>query len=291
MSKPERSAVTTKQILTRWTVVAVAALTMFAGCSKDSADTTSGRDEATTTTTVDDTGTSTTGQSELEGTITVSAATSLTEVFTEMAAEFSAANPDVDVEFNFDSSSTLSTQIIEGAPADLYASADEANMVKLTDADLVAGQPAVFAENELVIVTKPGNPTGIDELADLATAGVISLCGEEVPCGKYATQVLEKAGVTISEANVTRGQNVGATLSAVTEGDAVAAIVYVTDAHSAGDRVEAVSIPAAVNVTATYPIGLLASSKKSDVAEAFMAYVLSDEGQAVLSRYGFLQPR
>lgn len=270
----------TKQTLIRWTLVTVAALTMLVGCS-DSADKTSGSDDAARAT----------PRSELKGTVVVSAATSLTEVFTEIADQFTAANPDVDVEFNFDSSSTLATQIIEGAPADVYASADEANMTKLTDAGVIAGKPAIFAENELVIVTKPGNPSGIDNLSDLATAGVISLCGEEVPCGRYAAQILEKAGVAISEANVTRGQNVGATLAAVTEGDAAAAIVYVTDARSAGDQVEAVPVPAEVNVTATYPIGVLESSEASDVAEAFMAHVLSDEGQAVLSRYGFLLPR
>lgn len=236
-------------------------------------------------------GNDTTGtEPELAGTITVSGATSLTGAFTEIADGFSEAHPDVEVTFNFDASSTLATQIIEGAPADVYASADEANMTKLTDEDLVAGEPEIFARNELVIVTKPGNPEGIETLADLAGVGVVSLCGEDVPCGKYAAAALANAGVAIDESNVTRGQNAGATLTAVAEGDAVAGIVYVTDAAAAGDSVEAVTIPADVNVLATYPIGVLAASGNAEVAAAFVAFVVGGEGQAVLAEHGFRPP-
>lgn len=222
--------------------------------------------------------------------LTVSAATSLTGAFTEIGDDFTAANPGVEVTFNFDASSALAAQIIEGAPADVVASADEANMAKLTDPGLIEGDPQVVARNELVIVTKPGNPAGIDDLADLASAGVISLCGEEVPCGKYAEEALTKAGVTIDESSVTRGQNVGATLTAVTDGDAVAAIVYVTDAANAGDAIEAVEIPADVNAIATYPIGVVAATAHGDVADAFIEWVLGDDGQAVLADHGFLPP-
>jgi molybdate transport system substrate-binding protein len=231
-----------------------------------------------------------TDASGLTGTITVSGATSLKAAFTQVGEDFTAANPGVELTFTFDASSSLATQILEGAPADVFASADEANMTKLTDEGLIAGEPEVFATNELVIVTKPGNPEGIETLADLAGAGVISLCGEEVPCGTYATEALEGAGVTLSESSVTRGQNAGATLTAVTQGDAVAGIVYVSDAESAGDAVEAVSIPSEANVVATYPIGALEASGSADAAKAFTAYVLSDEGQAVLQEYGFLPP-
>lgn len=234
--------------------------------------------------------TSTAGDDGPEGTITVSAATSLTKAFSDIGEDFSAANPGAEVTFSFDASSALATQIIEGAPADAFASADESNMTTLVDAGLVAGEPAVFARNELVIVTKPGNPEGIESLADLADAGVISLCGAEVPCGRYAAEALTKAGVSIDEADVTRGQNAGATLTAVSEGDAVAGIVYVTDAEGAGEAVEAVAIPEAENVVATYPIGVLGSSEAPEVATAFMDYVLGDEGQAALLEYGFLPP-
>lgn len=229
-------------------------------------------------------------RSGLEGTITVSAAKSLTDAFTRIADDFSAANPNVEVKLNFDASSTLSTQIVEGSPVDVFASADDANMARLTKEGLIAGEPVVFARNVLVIVTKPGNPEGITTPADLADAGVISLCGENVPCGRYAGEVLEKADTTIDESNVTRGQNAATTLSAVSEGDATAGIVYLTDARAAGDTVEIVSIPTDVNVVATYPIGVLEESGNAEVAEAFMAYVLGAEGQAVLSDYGFLPP-
>ncbi len=227
----------------------------------------------------------------LEGGIAVSAAASLTEAFTQIGDDFAAANPGVEVTFNFDSSSALVAQILEGAPADVVASADEVTMAELTDAGLVAGEPEAFARNELVIVTGPGNPEGITGLADLTDAGIISLCGEDVPCGRAATQALDAAGVTIAESSITRGQNVKATLTAVTEGDAVAGIVYVTDATAAGDRVEAVTIPAADNAVVTYPIGVLASSGEPGVAAAFLAHVLGDDGQAVLEEHGFLPPR
>jgi molybdate transport system substrate-binding protein len=230
------------------------------------------------------------GKTALKGVVTVSGAASLKDSFTTIGDAFAKANPQVKVTFNFDASSTLASQITEGAPADVFASADEANMTKLTDAKLVTGKPAIFARNQLVIVTKPGNPKGIKTLADLAAAGVVSLCGVDVPCGKYAKQALDTAGVAIPEASVTRGQNAGATLTAVSTGDAVAGIVYVTDAISAGDTVEAVDIPSAQNVIATYPIGVLKASGNAKAAQAFVDYVQSDDGQAVLKDKGFLPP-
>ncbi len=234
---------------------------------------------------------SATSPPKLEGSVTVSAATSLKAAFTDIADRFEKANPGVDVTLNFDASSALATQIIEGAPADVFASADEANMTKLADAELLAGTPEIFARNELVIVTRPGNPANIETLGDLAGAGVISLCGQEVPCGKYAKQALDHAAVTIDESKVTRGQNVGATLTAVTEGDAVAGIVYATDAASAGASVETVTIPSSSNVIASYPIGVLAKSAHADTAEAFKDFVVGEEGQSVLVHLGFKPPK
>lgn len=267
----------TKPIFAVLTALSLLALSLFGtACGSDD-----NAEPATSTTS---------GEPSLEGVITVSAAASLTDAFTEIGDDFTAANPDVEVTFNFDSSATLATQIIEGAPVDVYASADEANMTKLTDQNLVAGEAEVFARNELVIITKPGNPEDIETLADLADAGVISLCGQDVPCGKYSAQALEKAGVTIPESSVTRGQHVGATLTAVSEGDAVAGIVYASDAKTAGDAVESVPIPADLNVIAVYPIGAIAASQNPEVAEAFMAYVLGEDGQAVLAEFGFMPP-
>ena len=233
-------------------------------------------------------------QSELSspsGTITVSAASSLTGVLTQVGADFTDANPDAIVDFNFAASSTLATQIISGAPSDVFASADEANMDRLAAESLLDGEPVVFARNEMVIVTKPGNPQQITELADLAGAGVISLCGEEVPCGRYAAQILAEAGVEIPESSITRGDNVASTLAAVTRGDAVAAIVYATDSKASTDLVETVVIPAEVNVVVSYPIAVLSGSREAVVARAFVDYLTGAEAVAIFEEYGFLAPR
>ena len=153
---------------------------------------------------------------------------------------------------------------------------------------LLAGPAEIFARNQLVIVTKPGNPRSISSLADLATAGIISLCADTAPCGKFANQILGSAAVSIPETSVTRGQDVKATLTAVTEGDAEAAIVYVPDATASGDAVDTVEIPEADNVVADYPIAVMGSSPNAGLAEAFMAFVLGDNGQAALADAGFL---
>lgn len=226
----------------------------------------------------------------LRGDITVSAAASLTEAFTELGKDFEEQCEGTQVSFTFDSSGTLSQQILDGAPADVFASADEENMAKLTDEELVEGEPVVFAENRLTIVTKPGNPEGIGSLADLAEAGVVSLCGEDVPCGRFAARALTAAGVTIPETSVTRGQNAKASLTAVSEGDAVAGIVYVTDALAAGDAVTPVEIPEDQSPMASYPVAVLTGAQDAAVARAFVAYVSSDAGQAVLAERGFLPP-
>lgn len=227
---------------------------------------------------------------DLSGSITVAAAASLTDAFTEIIEGFEDEYPDADVEATFDSSGTLSDQILQGSGADVFASADETNMAKLTDTDVVTEEPTVIARNQLVIVTKPGNPEGIETLDDLADVGVVALCAEDAPCGRFAGQVLEGADVEIPESSVTRGQNVRTTLTAVTEGDAVAGIVYVTDAAAAGDAVSTVEIPEDENAVAVYPIGVISGSLERDLADAFVAYVASDEGQAVLAEYGFLPP-
>ncbi|MGN6693216.1 MAG: molybdate ABC transporter substrate-binding protein [Aquihabitans sp.] len=249
-----------------------------------------GSERSDTATAPSSDGSTTRAEAPLEGDITVSAAASLTESFTEMGKAFEAANPGTKITFTFDSSGTLSQQILDGAPVDVFASADEKNVERLTDADLVKGEPTVFARNQLIIVTKPGNPDGIEGLDDLAGAGVISLCGEDVPCGKFADEALTNAGATIPERSVTRGQNVKATLAAVTEGDAVAGIVYVTDALAAGDAVDTVDIPEDQNVIATYPVAVLTDTQNAALAGAFVDYVSSDDGQAVLEERGFLPP-
>ncbi len=220
----------------------------------------------------------------------MSDAASLTDAYDEIAKDFETAHPGVTVTLNPDSSAALVEQILAGAPADVFASADEVNMAKLTRADKVRGTPKVFAHNRLVIVTKPANPASVKALADLPEAGTISLCAMEAPCGRYAAEILDRAKVELSESTVTRGQNVKATLTAVTDGDAVAGIVYVTDARAAGKAVETVAIPAVENAEAAYPVAVLRSTRRPKLARAFVAYVASAKGQATLAKYGFLPP-
>jgi molybdate transport system substrate-binding protein len=227
---------------------------------------------------------------KVSGTITVSAAASLTEAFTQMGADFQRRNPGTTVTFNFGSSSTLAQQIQGGAPADVFASADGANMQKLVIGEQVTAEPTVFASNVLTIVVKPGNPKKVKSLADLAKLDVVSLCGETVPCGKYADQVLSGASVTLDSSNVTRGADVKATLAAVTTGDADAAIVYVTDAEAAGAAVDSVPIPSWQNAYAIYPIAPIAASSNRDLANAWIKYTVSTAGQRKLQSFGFLPP-
>ena len=241
-----------------------------------------------TTTSADGSASITAFTCRASGEITVAAAASLTEAFTEIGDQVEAACEGSEITFTFDSSGKLSEQILSGAPVDVFASADEADVEKV--ADLQAGEPEAIARNRLVIVTKPGNPEGIEALTDLADVGVVALCAEEAPCGRFAAQALEAAEVTIDEADVTRGENAKGTLTAVREGDAVAAIVYVTDAQAAGDAVTAIEIPDDQNVLATYPVVAIEGPGEDALAQAFAAYLLTDEAQQVLADAGFLAP-
>ncbi|HLM17141.1 MAG TPA: molybdate ABC transporter substrate-binding protein [Acidimicrobiia bacterium] len=227
---------------------------------------------------------------KVTGAITVSAAASLTEAFTKMGADFQKRNPGTTVTFNFGSSATLAQQIQGGAPADVFASADGANMQKLVSGGVVSAEPTAFASNLLTVVVKPRNPQKVKSITELADLDVVSLCGASVPCGKYADQVLSGAGVTIDSAKVTRGADVKTTLAAVATGDADAAIVYVTDAKSAGGGVTAVPIPAWQNAYAIYPVAPIAASTNQDLAEAWVKYTVSPGGQRTLQSFGFLPP-
>ena len=228
---------------------------------------------------------------KLSGTITVSAAASLTEAFTKMGTDFQKANPGTTVTFNFAASSALVQQIQGGAPADVFASADGTNMQKLVSGGQVTAEPTVFAANELTIVVKKGNPKNVKSLADLAELDVVSLCADAVPCGKYAQQALSQAGVTIPPEKITKGADVKTTLAAVSTGDADAAIVYTTDAKAAGTSVQAVRIPAWLNVYAIYPIAPIAASENQDLANAWIKYTVSSRrGQKTLQSFGFLPP-
>jgi molybdate transport system substrate-binding protein len=218
--------------------------------------------------------------------IKVFAAASLTAAFNELGPRFTAANGGTKVTFNFAGSQALATQIQQGAPADVFASADVANMDKVKD---LVGDPQVFASNVLQIVVEQGNPKGVKGLGDLANPDLkVVLAAPDVPAGRYAEQALDKVGVTVKP--VSQEDNVKAVVTKVSLGEADAGIVYVTDVTAGGDKVEGVDIPAEQNVTATYPIATVKASTAQNQAQAFMDLVRSAEGQQVLNKYGFLPP-
>jgi molybdate transport system substrate-binding protein len=220
------------------------------------------------------------------GEIKVFAAASLTAAFTKIGEDFTAANGGTRVTFNFAGSQALATQIQQGAPADVFASADIPNMDKVKD---LVGTPQIFASNQLQIVVEKRNPKGVKGLDDLANPDLkVVLAAPDVPVGKYGQQALEKAGVTVKP--VSQEQDVKAVVSKVSLGEADAGIAYVTDVTAGGDKVEGVEIPKGQNVVATYPIATVKAGKAQDKAQAFTDLVLSAEGQQVLKQYGFLPP-
>lgn len=221
--------------------------------------------------------------------LTVFAAASLTDAFTELGEAFTANHSDTQVTFNFAASSELVTQINEGAPADVFASADLDNMTKLTDAGNNAAEPVVFAHNLAEIIVEAGNPEGITGVADLADPDLIVIsCAPEVPCGRYAHQILENAGIEVTPKSLE--ENVRAVVSKVTLGEADAGIVYVTDVLSAGDRAAGVPIPTDINIIAEYPIAVTKDATNKAAAQAFVDFVTSDQGQSILQSYGFASP-
>jgi molybdate transport system substrate-binding protein len=228
--------------------------------------------------------------SKLKGDLTISAATSLTDAFTELAKQFRKVNKGVKVRLNFGSSSTLLTQIQSGAPSDIMASADLTNLEKLVASGNAVVTPKVFARNTMAIAVKPGNPKSVRSVADLASLSFIALCGKTVPCGVYASSVLTRAGVVIAESKVTRGIDVKATLSAVANGDADAAIVYKTDVLAAKKTVVGIDIPSAQNVKAMYGIAPIRGSKNPVNAKTFIDFVLSEQGWQILKSFGFQRP-
>lgn len=223
-------------------------------------------------------------------TLTVFAAASLSETFTEIADDFEATHPDVDVRLSFGGSSDLVAQIQGGAPADVFASADTANMDKLVADHLLGNQAQPFATNTLEIVTPPDNPAQVETLADLADADVtLVTCAPEVPCGAAAQKVADVAGLTFEP--VSEEQSVTDVLTKVESGEADAGLVYVTDVLAAGDAVHGVEFAESRRVVNVYPIATVQDSAHAELAQQFVDAVMSDEGQAVLRRAGFGAPR
>jgi molybdate transport system substrate-binding protein len=216
--------------------------------------------------------------------LTVFAAASLQPPFDQVAKQMK-SRYNITTTFNYAGTQTLTSQLTQGAQADVFASADAAHMTSMQSAGLLAGAPKLFAHNRLEIAVAKGNPKGIHTLADLARPGlVVVLADPSVPAGKYAQQALAKAGVTVKPASLEL--QVTAVLSKVALGEADAGIVYVSDIATSG-KVDGISIPDNLNVIADYPIASLKGASNSKGADQFIAFVLSSQGQAILVGAGF----
>ncbi|MBE6476687.1 MAG: molybdate ABC transporter substrate-binding protein [Propionibacteriaceae bacterium] len=244
--------------------VAIALSATVVGCSSGDASSDSSQDETTV--------------------LTVYAAASLTASYDEMATAFETEHPGVDVQFNYAGSQTLVDQITQGAPADVLATANTSTMSKAVDAGAV-GETTEFATNVLTLITPAGNPAGVTGLDDSLDAAQLVICAPEVPCGSATQQLTELLGVTLNP--VSEEQQVTDVVGKVTSGEATAGIVYRTDAMEAGDQVTEVPIEGADQVVNHYPIATVNESEHAELAQQFVDYVLSDAGQATLSKYGF----
>jgi molybdate transport system substrate-binding protein len=265
-------------VTSRWIRITLAALTIVgvAACGDDPATPPAATSSSSSVATV-------------TGDVTVFAAASLTESFTQIGKDFEAANPGTKVTFNFAGSSALATQINQGAPADVFASASPSTMKTVTDAGNGDGEPATFVKNQLVIAVAKGNPKGIKALADLAKPGIkVALCAEQVPCGAAAKKALDAAGVTVEP--VTLEQDVKAALSKVKLGEVDAALVYRTDAKAASADVDGLEFPESAGAINDYPIVVLSKAPNKPAAQAFVSYVKGEKAQAVLTQAGFQAP-
>ncbi|MEU1179192.1 molybdate ABC transporter substrate-binding protein [Streptomyces sp. NPDC005820] len=256
----------------------VAALLALTACSSDDSGDTSAKSDA-----------SASSSPKLSGTVTVFAAASLKESFTSLGQEFEKAHPGTKVTFNFGGSDTLAASITGGAPADVFASASPKTMAIVTDAKDNATEPVTFVRNQLEIATLPGNPDKVSSLKDLTKSGLkVVLCDKEVPCGAAAQKALEASSLKLTP--VSYEQDVKAALTKVELKEADAAVVYKTDVHAAGDKVEGVEFPESADAINDYPIALLKDAPNAEAAKAFIALVRSADGQKVLTEAGFLQP-
>jgi molybdate transport system substrate-binding protein len=252
----------------RWLAATSAALVVAAsaGCGSDDSD---GDDDGGGSTT-----------------LTVYAAASLTSSFEDLAEEFEADHDGVEVEFNFAGSSDLVAQIQQGAPADVFASADEASIEKVTD---LVSDPQLFASNTLEIAVPPDNPAGVRSFQDLTKPDLnLVICAPDVPCGTAARTVADSAGVELEP--VSEEPSVTDVLAKVTSGEADAGLVYVTDVIAAGDDVQGIEFPESSAAVNKYPIATIADSESADLAQEFVDLVLGETGQTILANAGFARP-
>ena len=216
--------------------------------------------------------------------ITVSAAASLSDAFTEIGEVFEERNPEVTVRFNFAGSSTLAEQINSGAPVDVFAAASDEAMER---AQSELEEPRQFAVNALAIAVPPGNPAGITSLQDLEQPSVtLVVCDAPVPCGAAALALFDRNNLDITPSSLE--PDVRAVLTKVITDEVDAGIVYRSDVRAAGDQVESIEIPDPSNVSTIYPIAIVKGSQPT--ARNFMDFVLSDEGQSILREWGFGSP-
>ncbi|MFI9454554.1 molybdate ABC transporter substrate-binding protein [Amycolatopsis sp. NPDC052450] len=222
-------------------------------------------------------------------TLTVFAAASLTESFGVLGKRFEAQNSGVTVKFSFEGSSALVQKLTQGAKADVFASADQANMDKAAKGGVLDGQPSVFATNRLAIAVGKGNPQGVKGLADLAKDGLtVVVCAPQVPCGSAAKKVQQTSGVALKPSS--EEQDVKSVLAKVRSGDADAGLVYVTDATSASANVDKVDFPEAAGAVNDYPIAVVKDAPQAQLAGLFRDFVLGAEGKAELAKAGFGAP-
>jgi molybdate transport system substrate-binding protein len=221
--------------------------------------------------------------------IVVFAAASLKSVFTEMSEQFKTDNPGATVDFSFGGSSDLATQLTQGATADVFASADTAQMNVVAKAGLLAADPTNFASNTLIIVTGAGNPKHIGSFADLAKPGLsVVICQQKVPCGAATHRIEDSTGVHLNP--VSEELSVSDVLNKVTSGQADAGLVYVTDAINAGNALSPIPFPEAAGVVNVYPIAALKKAPQPALAQKFVAMVTGETGQKILDRSGFGKP-
>ena len=221
--------------------------------------------------------------------MTIFAAASLKKAFSEIGEQFKTDNPGTDVEFSFAGSADLVTQLTQGAPADVFASADGKNMGKVEQAGLLAGQAVDFASNTLTIVVAPGNPKKVISFQDLTQPGLsVVVCAPQVPCGSATQKVEQAIGVTLNP--VSEESQVTDVLNKVLTGQADAGVVYATDAQAAGNTVTAVAFPESAGAVNTYPIAVLKQARDPELARRFVDLVTGDAGQKILSAAGFARP-
>jgi molybdate transport system substrate-binding protein len=228
-------------------------------------------------------------ESQSQTTLEVYAASSLATPFAEAGVAFEKDHPGVKVQFNLGASSDLARFVQEGAPADVFASADAANMDKIESQDLLDSPSVVFATNYLEIIVEKGNPLNISSLEDLSNPDLIFITtNPDVPIGKYTAEVLRKAGVVITPDSFE--SNVKGIMLKVASGEADAGIVYHSEVIASDGQVEGIKIPTEFNIEAKYPVGIIKNSANKKLAQEFIDFLLSPKGQGLLTQYGFKTP-